>query len=184
MEKIKFASQQELYKWLKINHTQDDGLWIIFDKRLITSTLKAEEALDMALCFGWIDGLIKKVDEQYYIKYFKKRLKRSIWSEKNKLRALELIKDGLMEPSGFNAIEQAKKNGQWEKTNTYPNDYNLPAFIDLIKPFKNAYLNFINMSNSVQKTYALSYYTLKKAESRKKRLEIIIDRLYNNLKPM
>lgn len=180
----KFINKVDFEAWLSQNYLSNEGLWIIFDKTKQTSTLTSEEALDLALCYGWIDGLIKRIDDQYYQKYFKKRAHRSIWSTKNKKRALELIRLNQMKPCGLHAIEVAKSNGMWDQDNQDPIDYNFDAFLDLIKHIDRvAYENLLKLSKSVQRTYALSYFTLKKPESRKKKAQEITIRLVELHKP-
>lgn len=181
---ILFKDDLELYRWFEKNHQSDEGLWIKFDKTQKTSTLTAYQALQIALCFGWIDGQIKRIDDTYYIKYFKKRSSKSIWSTLNKKYATQLIKDHKMMPPGLEQIRLAKKDGRWEQSDKPPMDYDLNAFKTLLKDHKKAYDAYMNFSPSIQKTYAISYFILKKPESRSKRLEVILKRLEKNLKPM
>lgn len=179
-----FSNSESFLKWMQSHYHLNEGLWITFDKTKKTSSLTAAEALDIALCYGWIDGKIKRVDEHYYVKYFHKRLKNSIWSTKNKNRVLALIKEGHMQPAGLEAIHLAMADGRWEKADNPHDDYDLEAFSMLIEQDELAYNHFTRMSPSVQKTYALSYYALKNKDSRSKRLSVIIERLRANLKPM
>ncbi len=96
MSEFRFTTQQEWESWLSLHHSQMEGIWLRFDKTLSTSTLTSEQALDVALSYGWIDGLIKRIDDQFYIKYFAKRRKQSIWSTKNKTSVERLIQAGKM----------------------------------------------------------------------------------------
>ncbi|HAX03512.1 MAG: hypothetical protein A2Y45_10335 [Tenericutes bacterium GWC2_34_14] len=184
MEYFNFYDKQAFYEWMSMHHLDNEHAWIRFDKTKKTSSLTPFEALDIALCFGWIDGLIKRIDDQYYVKYFSKRLPKSIWSTQNKMFAERLIKEGRMMPSGYQAIELAKKDGRWDKADLAPEDYNLESFKELIKESDLAFKQFNSFSTSIQKTYAMSYYVLKKTESRTNRLHIIIKRLEQGLKPM
>ena len=184
MDYLIFNNQKEFWDWLDLNHETHQGIWIKFDKTRTTSTLTADEALHCALCFGWIDGVLKKIDDQFYIKYFAKRTSKSIWSTKNKRTVEKLIKDNIMMTSGLKAINAAKKDGRWDKADLPPDDFNVEDFKNLLKEYTIAYMHYLEFSPSIQKTYAMSYYTLKKAESREKRLNVIIKRLEQNLKPM
>ena len=76
---MRFGSANEFREWLESNHTTSDGIWVLFSKTADIKTVRAGEALEEALCFGWIDGLIKKIDETAYIKYFARRRKKSKW---------------------------------------------------------------------------------------------------------
>lgn len=87
-------------------------------------------------------------------------------------------------PSGLLAVESAKKDGRWERADQIPSDYSIDGLKNLLCHDEKALRNFLKMSPSVQKTYALSYFALKRPESRERRLKIIIERLMNNLPPM
>ena len=184
MENISFKDKNEFYQWMLNNHQSNDGIHIRYDKLKKESSLTYEESLDIALCFGWIDGVLKKIDDQFYTRYFTKRLPKSIWSTKNKKSVERLMKDGLMMPKGIEAVEIAKKDGRWEKADLPPEDFDTVAFKNLLLDYPEAYESYIDFSNSIQKTYAMSYYVLKKEESRAKRLLVIISRLEKHLKPM
>jgi uncharacterized protein YdeI (YjbR/CyaY-like superfamily) len=182
---LKFPDQESWENWLSRNDQSDEGVYLIFDKSKESSSLTSEQALDVALRYGWIDGIIKKIDDQFYKKYFKKRAEKSIWSTKNKNRVVELTRAGRMMPSGLKIVEISKSNGCWDKGDSMPDDYDLDAFKSLVRQHDHhAYEQFDRFSPSVQKTYALSYYALKKPESREKRIHVIIDRSIRHLKPM
>lgn len=180
---FEFKNQENFETWLKEN-LDHEGIWIIFDKKRLTSSLTPEEALDIALCYGWIDGLIKRIDDQFYKKYFAKRLPKSIWSSKNKISVSRLIKSGQMKKEGLDAINIAKSNGRWDQSDQNPVDFSVEDFILLLKDDEQADAFYKTLSHSIQKTYALHYYTAKKEETRLRRLEDIKQRLRNHLKPM
>lgn len=186
MEALHFKTQEAFREWLVQNHTSEEGFWLLFGKTKDLETLKAREALEEALCFGWIDGLMKRVDDTSYIKYFSARRKNSNWSEKNKAIVEELERQGRMTAFGRAKIEEAKKNGQWEsagKTAAFSTEQ-LDTLAALLKEHETAYLNFQAMAPSVQKTYTRAYFDAKTAAGRAKRLTWMIDRLERNLKPM
>ena len=186
MEKIIFRNREEFRKWLEINALSENGIWIIFSKNGAFETMKSSEALEEALCYGWIDGQIKKIDEYSYIKYFKQRSINSNWSEKNKKLAKELEQKNLMTEFGRKKIIEAKKNGKWDvNIDNSITETQLKDFDEMIKEFKLAYMNYIRMSASVRRTYAKSYYLgTKTDEGRIKRINQIIERLELNLNPM
>ncbi len=184
MTEFFFANEAEWFHWLNANHLQDDGIFIVFDKSKLSSSLTPDQALKVALSFGWIDGLIQSIDSTYYRKYFKKRSLNSIWSTRNKALATELIEHGLMMPEGLEAVNLAKSDGRWEKADAAPDDFDIVAFDELIKQNPEAYQTWQTFSPSVKKTYAMSYYTLKQPLSREKRLAVIHARLIAGLKPM
>ena len=184
MDTLLFKDKDGFYQWLDENHETSAGVWLTFDKTRQTSTMTQAEAVRVALTFGWIDGHMKRIDDQYFVKYFTRRLKTSIWSTINKRTALELIEKGLMKPLGMEAVRLAQTDGRWERADQPPADFDLDKFSDLIRTDPLAYQNYHAFSPSIRKTYALSYYTLKKEDSRKRRLEVIIRRLKLKLKPM
>ncbi|MEG0734468.1 YdeI/OmpD-associated family protein, partial [Anaerorhabdus sp.] len=182
---ISFKSCKEFHQWLMKNHNQEDGIWIEFDKTLNKSSLKASEALIEALCFGWIDGQVKRIDESLYLKYFAKRRKNSKWSEKNKKLVLQLEESGLLQDSGRQKIVEAKQNGQWNTKNKVEViDNDLQRLIEVIKDIEPAYSNFKLMSPSIQKTYTKAFMDPKTEAGKQKRIVWIIERLNQNLKPM
>lgn len=181
-----FKSRKEFRDWLSSNCLSSDGVWLQFGKNNKLITLKASEALEEALCFGWIDGVMKKVDDDSYVKYFAARRKDSNWSAKNKSLVETLEANGLMTDYGRVKIEEAKKNGQWDNA-TKPSaiaDEQIDIIIELLKENNLAYTNFLNMSPSVKKTYTRAYLDAKTDAGRIKRLEWMIGRLEKNLKPM
>ena len=179
-----FKNLKEFQNFLAKNYQSDEGIWIKLDKRKTADKLTPNQALEEALCYGWIDGQIKSLNDDFYLKYFCKRRPKSIWSERNKKIVSILIKENRIQPPGLAEVNRAKKDERWNKHDESPNDFSLDEFIKNLDNYPEAKKNYLRMSPSIQKTYAMSYYCLKKEESRQKRLLIIIDRLNNNLKPM
>lgn len=186
MNKIVFKNRMEFRKWLIENALSDQGIWLVFSKNKPSDTIKASEALEEALCFGWIDGQMNSVDENSYVKYFKQRSKNSNWSEKNKRLVEELEQKKLMTDFGRIKIEYAKQNGHWEAPKRESlTEEQRQQFENMIKPFESAYVNFTRMSQSVRKAYTASYFFgAKTEEGKQKKLNNIIERLSLNLNPM
>ena len=167
------------------NASSDDGVWLIFGKAGGPKTLKASEALEEALCFGWIDGQMQKIDDVSYRKYFSQRRLNSKWSEKNKKLVAELEKHGLMTEHGRSKIEEAKVNGQWDAPKAPGiTDEDIERIAQILEPYEKAHANFLGMSPSVRKTYTRAYLDAKTDAGREKRLAWMVDRLNQNLKPM
>lgn len=184
-KELTFETRASLREWLESEGSTSDGVWFIFSKTHTFKTLSAHEALEEALCFGWIDGQMQSIDEDKYRKYFARRRDKSNWSEKNKELAQHLIKRGLMTQQGLDAISCAKQNGQWDNSKrSSASEEQILMFKQLIEPHEPAYTNLSAMSDSVQRTYTLFYFDAKSDKTRRARLEKIIDRLNNNLKPM
>ena len=160
-EILQFSNRAEFRNWLMENHDSDQGVWLVFGKKGGPKTIKAGEALEEALCFGWIDGQMNQIDSEKYIKYFKRRQKKSRWSEKNKNIVRNLRTKGLMTEFGEKAVEEAKQ-----------------------QPHQLAHENFKTMSPSVQRNFTGFYFDAKTENGRKNRLEKIISRLNENKKLM
>lgn len=186
MNQLLFKNRSEFREWLTQNALSDEGVWLLFGKKNEPETVKASEALEEALCFGWIDGQMQSVDENSYLKYFKQRSKTSNWSEKNKSLVEQLEAQGLMTDFGREKIEIAKQNGHWSPPKPEPlTNEQLQQFEDMLKAHENAYDNFIKMPGSARKAYAASYFFNAKTEAGKqKRFNTIIERLNLNLNPM
>ena len=115
-EPLHFKTRDEFRIWLMNHCMSSGGVWLLFGKNKKLITLKASEALEEALCFGWIDGLMKRVDDDSYIKYFSARRKGSKWSDKNKSIVESLETRGLMTDYGREKVIEAKSNGQWDQS--------------------------------------------------------------------
>ncbi|MCD8351516.1 MAG: YdeI/OmpD-associated family protein [Planctomycetaceae bacterium] len=182
---LTFPDRSAFRKWLDKHGAKSDGVWLLFGKKGGQATLSAHEALEEALCFGWIDGQMQSIDDTCYKKYFARRHAKSKWSEKNKKLAQALIDRGMVAQPGLDAIADAKLRGEWDKPRRAGVDEEqIHLFIARIQQHEQAYHNLLSMPLSVQKTYAGFYYDAKQEQTRHARLAKIIDRLEKNLKPM
>src|SRR6188768_2880532 len=108
-------SQKEWRKWLIKNHASNKTIWLIcYKKNANMATLNWSDAVDEALCFGWIDSTVRPIDDEKFMRSFTKRKPKGTWSKINKEKITRLIADGLMMPAGLECIEKAKQNGSWE----------------------------------------------------------------------
>ncbi|MDE5655169.1 MAG: YdeI/OmpD-associated family protein, partial [Clostridia bacterium] len=175
----------EFRNWLSKNCLDTNGVWLLFGKKGELKTIKADEALEEALCFGWIDGQMQRLDENTYKKYFSMRRANSKWSEKNKALVKVLEERGLMTDFGRKKIEDAKKNGQWDAPKpAIITEEQIAYLSDILKEYEPAFSNFVAMSLSVKKTYVKAYLDAKTEAGREKRIIWMVDRLNKNLKPM
>ena len=113
-----FRDRSSWAAWLEKNHAASPGVWLRLAKK--SSNLKSvsyDDAVEVALCYGWIDGQAKGEDENHRLQKFTPRAKRSNWSKRNRVKALALIESGLMKPAGLREIERAKQDGRWGVTN-------------------------------------------------------------------
>lgn len=182
---MEFANREEFRNWLSGNCQSSEGVWLLFGKSGGPKTIKAGEALEEALCFGWIDGQMQSIDDKTYKKYFSLRKEKSKWSEKNKALVGELEERGIMTDYGRKKIEEAKENGQWDAPKPVAvTEEQIACVSEVLKEYEPAYTNFQAMSLSVKKTYARAYFDAKTDAGREKRVAWMVDRLNRNLKPM
>lgn len=184
-EKKLFPGKDEFREWLFINHNLSEGVWLVFGKSGRLKTLTPDEALDEALCFGWIDGQLRSIDDSRYLKKFTPRRKGSKWSEKNRNTVSRLVEEGRMTAHGIAAVERAKNDGTWDSPDRerVP-DSQVEILIRALQGAEPALSNFMKMPPSVKRTYTAHYLDAKKEETRIKRLQQIIGRLNENKKPM
>lgn len=171
-KRLPFQDQKAWKKWLHKNHARETELWIQMAK--VASGIPSithPEALDVALCYGWIDGQVKPLDESYSLRRFIPRRKNSIWSQINRAKALQLIEQGLMEPAGLAAIEQAKANGRWEAAYQPVRDKSIPADLEsALKKNKKAAIFFKSLDSKNRYSIVFRLQTTKNPESRSAKL--------------
>jgi uncharacterized protein YdeI (YjbR/CyaY-like superfamily) len=174
-----FASQGEWAAWLAAHCASSTGVWLRLAKRGSDQrSVTYAEALDVALCYGWIDGQKKGDSEHHWLQRFTPRSAKSLWSKINREKALKLIQEGRMEPAGFEEIERAKSDGRWKaaydsaSTAAVPPD--LQAALDANKRAKAFFANL-----DARNRYAVLFrlQTAKKPETRFKRLQQFIEML-------
>ncbi len=170
-----FQSRGEFRMWLGENAETSGGVWLVFGKRKALITVSANEALEEALCFGWIDGQMQSIDDTKYIKYFTKRRAQSPWSEKNKKTIETLRVKGLMTESGEKAIEIAKKKGIWDRKPIGIEE--VETLSEMLKAFPNAYEYFMTLAPSSRLTYTRWSRSVKSEALRQREFLKIADEL-------
>lgn len=179
-----FKSQQAFRTWLEKNHDKKTEVWIGFYKKDSGKVgITPLEAIDEALCFGWIDGVRQAVDEISYTNRYTPRTKKSKWSKINTENVERLIKQNLMMASGLKAIEEAKADGRWEMAYDSPKNAKAPEdFLKALKKNKKAaaFFKTINKQNIFAIVYRLQ--NSKKAETRERWINKIILMLENGEK--
>lgn len=148
-------------KWLELRHDTIDGIWLkIYKKGSGVASVTYSEALDVALCFGWIDGLKRTYDEQSYVQKFTPRRTQSMWSKRNIEHVYRLIGERLMQPSGLKEVDAAKIDGRWERAYDSPANMQLPAsFLDALEKHPTAKLAFDAMNKSQKYAIGLQLQT-------------------------
>lgn len=178
-----FKNDKEWRKWLHQYHNNSEGIYLIFYKvDHEMESMRWEEAVRVALCYGWIDSTVKSLGEGKRRQYFCPRKPKSVWSKVNKDHIKELTEQGLMHESGLAVIEAAKKNGSWAALDDVENGV-VPQ--DLQKAFdthKVAFQNFQNFTRGQRKSYLYWLNQAKREETRQKRITEIIKMCAANIK--
>lgn len=171
-----FESKEAFEQWLELNYNKQEGIWLKFAKKSSgINSVYYSDALDVALCYGWIDGQAKPFDEKYYLQKFTPRRSKSIWSKRNIQNVERLVKEGRMKPSGHQQIEAAKADGRWEAA--YDSQANMVIPEDFIEELKkdtkaSAFFESLNKTNKFSIAFRLQ--TAKKTETREKRMREIL----------
>jgi uncharacterized protein YdeI (YjbR/CyaY-like superfamily) len=181
-----FKNREEWRDWLEKNHLKEKEIWLIhYKKKSNKQSVNHFEAVEEALCFGWIDSKLKRVDEERYILRYTPRKGKSVWSKINKDAAEKMIKLGKMTDSGLEKIKLAKKQGLWDAAYTNLKKDRLPS--DLKKALlenKIALKNFNNFANSYRNSYIGWVKNAKTDETRKRRIKEVVKRSIINKKPV
>jgi uncharacterized protein YdeI (YjbR/CyaY-like superfamily) len=176
MEVLRFKSSVEFRLWLEKNHAGSDGFWLrFFKKHASEKSLNHAEALDQALCHGWIDGQTKSFDEWSWLQKFTPRRVKSGWSKINTQHVERLTQAGAMTPAGLKAVEAAKADGRWAAA--YSSPRNAVAPDDFLKELAKskkaqAFFEALNRANVYSIVYRLE--TAKKPETRARRMKMIL----------
>ena len=173
MKEVYVKNRKEWRKWLSENHDKETGIWLVFYKKGIARPiLEYEDSVEEALCFGWIDSIIKKIDEEKYVRKYSPRKSDSRWSELNKKRAEKMIQAGLMTPFGLKKIKAAQKSGIWEKTDRPQLSFGMsPGFAKALRNNPKAKENFEKLAPTYQKQYLGWIEVAKRSETQKKRIK-------------
>lgn len=176
---IEFETAEAFETWLLENHDNSNGLWLkIFKKNSGKKTISYAEALDVALCYGWIDGQKQAQDEQAWLQKFCPRRAKSIWSKINIGHVERLINERRMRPAGLQAVERAKADGSWEKAYDSPTQMTIPEdFIKELSKNKKAEAFFMGLNKTNLFSIGFRLQTAKKQETREKRMKEIIEML-------
>lgn len=174
-----FTSQQDWHGWLEENHNKHQGLWLKHAKKSSgKQSVSYGEALEEALCYGWIDSQKQAYDKDYYLQKFTPRGPKSVWSKINVSKVESLIKMGRIQPAGLAAIDLAKQDGRWDAAYDSPSASTVPEDLQAAlneNPKAKQFFETLNKAN----VYAFCWrvQTAKKPETRKARVESFIDML-------
>jgi uncharacterized protein YdeI (YjbR/CyaY-like superfamily) len=173
MKQLYIADKEQWRDWLSKNHATEAGIWLIFYKKETSRpTIAYEAAVEEALCFGWIDSIIKKIDAEKYARKFTPRSDKSKWSALNKKRAGKMIREGRMTKIGLAKIETAKKTGLWDKDGRPRLSLDVPTeFTKALARNKKAKENFDKLAPTYRKHYIAWISVAKRPETKKRRIK-------------
>jgi uncharacterized protein YdeI (YjbR/CyaY-like superfamily) len=174
---ISFETQRHLEKWLAGNHSKSPGIWMrIFKKASGKKSVNYDQALDVALCYGWIDGLRKRHDEVSFVQRFTPRRARSLWSKRNCGHVARLIKCKKMRAAGLKVIEAAKADGRWDVAYESPKKMVVPEdFLKELAKDRRGKKFFEGLSKVNHYSIAWRLATAIKPEIREKRMKKILE---------
>lgn len=172
-------SEEAWEQWLEAHHAASDGVWLKLAKKGSgVPSVTYAEAVTVALCFGWIDGQSKRLDDRFYLQRFTPRRPRSIWSKINCAKALALMAEGRMRPAGLREVERAQADGRWDAAYDPPSKATVPDDLQAAlaeNPAAQAFFAGLNSRNR----YAIlqRIQTAKRPETRQKRIAATINML-------
>ena len=180
-----FKDRAQWRAWLAANHGTAKQMWLIIHKKHTgVRGLTYVDALEEALCFGWIDGILKRIDDRKHTIRFCPRRKNSIWSEQNKKRVARLIEEGRMTQAGLAKIDEAKANGEWDKAAVREDITVVPEELTrALAGNEKARLNLDRLAPSYRRQFIYWVAIAKRPETRRKRIEETIELLVRKKKP-
>ncbi|OLN85388.1 hypothetical protein CCHL11_07989 [Colletotrichum chlorophyti] len=176
---ILFETQSAWESWLESHHNEPAGLWLqIGKKNADTPTVSYDEALDVALCFGWIDGQRKSHSEQHFIQRFTPRRKNSLWSKRNVDKVAALVAAERMRAPGQAEVDAAKADGRWERAYSSASVMEIPLdFLSALEGNKEARTFFDALNKSQRYPFLWRIETTKRLETRKRKIAQFVELL-------
>jgi uncharacterized protein YdeI (YjbR/CyaY-like superfamily) len=176
---LEFKNRHQWRMWLEKNHNSSKEVWLIlYKKKYQDQGLTLDDAVEEALCFGWIDGTLRSIDEKRFALRYSPRTKNSIWSMRNILRIERLIAEGKMTVAGRLKIAEAKKNGEWEAAIRREQVDVIPEDLEAaLKERKEALESYIALPASRKKHFIFWLQTAKQEKTKRQRIKAIIREL-------
>ena len=183
-EPLDFRNATEWRKWLQRNHAKTQGEWVYMYKKGARAGLRYLDALDEALCFGWIDGQIHAVDAEKFRQRWTPRRKGSVWSQANKDRVKRLMAEGKMCEAGLVEVRQARKSGKWQAAYTNRREDAVPQdLVDALRADPGAWRNFRGFAPTYRNMYTGWVLSAKREATRRRRIEAVVRRSAAGRKP-
>jgi uncharacterized protein YdeI (YjbR/CyaY-like superfamily) len=173
---LAFASRDQWRGWLEEHHAEESEAWLLIcKKKAARHSLSYEEATEEALCYGWIDGLLRSYDAERFALRYSPRKRRSVWSEGNKRKAERLMAEGRMTQAGLQKIAEAKGNGEWDASTAREDVDSIPADLALVLEGAGATAAFKRLPPSRRKGYLFWLSSAKRPETRQKRIQAVVE---------
>ena len=171
-DELYVANRDDWREWLRKNYETEKEIWLIYYKKHTGKpSVPYNDSVEEALCFGWVDSIIKKIDGEKFARKFTPRKSKSKWSEANKKRAGKMIKEGKMTEAGITRIREAKESREWFKTTPVRKEVVIPLYLKAaLTKNKKALENFNNLTKSYKRQYVGWITSAKREETRKRRL--------------
>ncbi len=184
-DQLYITNRNDWREWLKKNHKTKKEIWLIYYKKHTgKARIPYDDAVEEALCYGWIDTTVKRIDDETYMQKFTPRNKNSKWSKLNKKRVEKMIKAGKMRKPGLDRINDAKKSGEWDAAYAVRDEVEMPAELEkALAENKKAEENFYNFAPSYRRNYIAWVATAKQQATIDKRIKEVIRRAEKNIKP-
>ena len=184
-DQLYVTNRKEWREWLKKNHSKKNQIWLIYYKKHTgTPRIPYDDAVEEALCYGWIDSTVKRIDEETFMQKFTPRNKNSIWSKLNKQRVEKLIKSGKMRKAGMDRVGDAKRNGEWDAAYSIKDVVEIPpALKRALTKNKKAKENFDKFAPSYRRNYIGWVANAKRQETIDRRVTEVVKRAEKNMKP-
>jgi uncharacterized protein YdeI (YjbR/CyaY-like superfamily) len=181
-----FRNRELWRKWLEKNHDKKKEIWLVYYKKGSgKKSILYEEAVEEALCFGWIDSTVKSIDEFRYMQKYTPRKEKSVWSTLNKKRIKKLIQEKRITEHGLKKIDIAKKNGSWKKLDNIerPDTSTIPIELkSALSKDKDAQQKFLSLPPSQKKLYLWWIISAKKSETKTRRISETINRVKKGIR--
>jgi uncharacterized protein YdeI (YjbR/CyaY-like superfamily) len=176
---VPFKSKKKWADWLARQHTKSPGVWLkLAKKNSAIASVTYDEAVEVALCYGWIDGQKKGLDDKYWLQKFTPRGPKSIWSKINTEKAARLIASSEMKPAGLQAVEAARKDGRWDAAYASQKNITVPDdFQAALQKHKKARTFFDALNSANRYAILFNIETAKKAETRARRIQKFVEML-------
>ncbi|MEO0793601.1 MAG: YdeI/OmpD-associated family protein [Verrucomicrobiota bacterium] len=180
-----FERPEDLNRWLKINHAVESELWVkIYKKGSGKQSVTWSEIVIETLCWGWIDGIKKSLDEHAYLQRITPRRRNSIWSKRNTEHVERLIKEGRLKPPGVAAVDAAKEDGRWDNAYAPASEMEVPDdFLKAVRRLPNTKKFYDSLNKSNRHVIAYGLTSAKKPETRKRRFDKYLGMLKKGEKP-